>query len=82
MNPLKWKREQQVALLLFMIAGVPLGVAYGYLAYATGIGAQSSPYQFSEWLFPWWGHYSHLGWAAAGASISGILAYASKLLRS
>lgn len=82
MNPLKWKREHQVSLLLFMIAGAVLGMAYGYLAYAAGSGASGAFYRFSQWLFDYRYDQSAFGWAAAGALISGILAYASKLLRS
>ncbi len=38
MDPLNWKREHQVALVVSVIAGATLGVLLGYLVQAAGAG--------------------------------------------
>ena len=71
MNPLKWKREHQIALVLGIIVGVSLGLVLGYLVYATNTEAEDG-YRFGSWMRQgisrgahWWGLFG----GAIGASV-------------
>src|SRR5215207_6088784 len=68
MNPLRWSRSHQVALMIAVIIGAALAVVFGYLADSAGSGAEGGV------GFGWWfGHplrYKWPGWAAFGAAIA------------
>ncbi len=83
MNPLKWPKQERIALLIFIGTGFLIGVAFGYLAYAAGSGADGAR--------DFWYHF-HSGWVSThstewmlaglyGCLVIGCLAYASNLMR-
>ncbi len=78
MNPLQWKKEHQVALVLAVVVGTALGVVLGYLVYATGRGAAGG-IRWSYWINSPLG-YGGLWWGAFGALVGGALVYLKILL--
>ena len=83
MNPLGWKREHQVALLMAILAGAALGVVLGYLVYAAPKGADGG-IGFESWLrrsFRWSYRARGIEWALFGAFFGGAAVYLRQLLR-
>ncbi len=82
MNPLAWRREHQITLILAAIVGVPFGVLFGYFLHATGSGA-SGAYPLGMWLRDWEYHPSRFfGWGTFGALAGAAIVYISHLARS
>jgi hypothetical protein len=78
MNPLKWPRPHQIALLISMLIGAVVGPVIGYLIYAIAQGGGGSV-DFQYWL----GHpirLSGIWWAFVGTAIGGGLLYIKRLL--
>ncbi|HEV2562427.1 MAG TPA: hypothetical protein VGT78_09825 [Rhizomicrobium sp.] len=71
MNPLKWKKEYQIALSIAVALGAFLGWLYGL--------------QNVDWMFHhhyWFDYWLAVGkWSALGALIGGALIYVWQLLR-
>jgi hypothetical protein len=79
MNPLKWKREHQVALGIAAIIGAVLGLLIGYLVYVIAQGAASAM-SFGRWIeYSLWA--AAILWAIVGAIIFGGSVYMQRLLR-
>jgi hypothetical protein len=78
MNPLEWKREHQIALVISILIGLMLGLAFGY-ARDPHIGS------FVDWfttaLDPNYPGYTGTGWSIFGALVAGGIVYATVLLR-
>lgn len=72
MNPLKWKREHQVALFLFVALGCWAGT---FLWYLTG-GSRLSTSGWSNLI-----HSGILAWGVYGGVASGLVIYAVQLFR-
>ncbi len=93
MNPLQWKREHQLALLLTVAIGTGIGVAFGYTVHRGG-------YSFGSWLInnlPYyrdgncWGnncpsnwhlprYYGAFGWGIFGGCIGAAIIYINRLI--
>jgi len=76
MNPVRWKREHQIALGIAGIIGATLGVL---VAYTTRLSPNSMG--FFYWLDTR-GWPDVIWWALLGALIGGGIVYARQLLRS
>ncbi len=70
LNPLKWKPEHRVALLVASVAGGALGVAF---AYSREWGKSS----FTEWIE--YKSADALFWALIGAIVVGAATYCSRV---
>jgi hypothetical protein len=70
MNPLKWRREHQVALVLGALIGVAVGLAIGFIY--NGVHYVT--------LFPWLAGGSALRWGVFGALVGGATIYMRQLL--
>ncbi len=78
MNPLRWKRNHQIALVLAIAVGASLGIVVGYLVYSSGRGAGGA-ISFGYWLSRplrsaglWWGLF--------GAGVGAAAIYLRRLL--
>lgn len=85
MNPLNWRREHQVALLLGCAIEIAIGLLIGYMyvglwtmyvATATAGRAPGPPRTIMEWL----DSESGFRWGAFGALIGGAAVYTRQLL--
>lgn len=82
MNPLGWKREHQIALLLAIAVGIVAGVVVGYLVYASGRGADGAS-GFGSWLKYSFRFYRRsfefqrpgIWWGLTGGSVGAALIY-------
>ena len=80
MNPIKWSRQQQVALALTLLVGIVLGIIVGYVVYALSRGADGAM-SFSYWLDVSFGfRRAGIWWGLAGGGISSALFYIRLLL--
>jgi hypothetical protein len=78
MNPLVWKREHRVALVVISLVGALVGTVFGYTIFALSNSLASAGTYFALWLqFPvylqWW------PWPVFGAAIAGLSFYATRL---
>ena len=75
MNPLNWRREQQLALIIAAIIGLMLGEFCGFALTSDGE-------RFGLWVF-WYGYSSFGGFMGSivGALIGLTTAYVARLLR-
>jgi len=78
MNPFRWRREHQLALLVAALIGAALATVLGYIVYAVGWGEGAVP--FESWILrllhgPIW-------WALFGAVIGGASIFVCILMRS
>ena len=73
MNPLQWRREHQVALLLGVVVGIALGFVTGYMHH--GIRFENAAL-FSVYLTGG----SALRWGVFGALVGGTIIYMRQLL--
>lgn len=77
MNPINWKREHQIALVLALIIGAVIGLVTGYIAYASSSGA-SGGVSFSYWVDnPI--RYAGLWWGLGGAGVGAAVLYIKRL---
>jgi xanthine/uracil permease len=74
MNPLQWRSQHQVALLLGVVVGIALGFAAGYMHH--NIHFENAA-EFSSYLKGG----SALRWGVFGALIGGTIIYIQQLLR-
>ena len=73
MNPLKWPRNQQIALVLTMVVGAILGLIVGYIVYAVRSGVDGAT-SFGRWLdYPL--RRNGFWWAITGALVGAATAY-------
>jgi hypothetical protein len=88
MNPLRWKRELQVALILAATIGVPLGIILGHIT--TGGTTwelwSRAPNDYNwppfYWMKTYWGPLTFFWWGLFGASVGAGIVYLIELLRS
>ena len=73
MNPLQWRSEHQVALLLGVVVGIALGFVAGYMHHDIRIDNTAA---FSNYLTKG----SALRWGVFGALIGGTIIYIRQLL--
>ena len=73
MNPLQWRSEHQVALLLGVVVGIALGFVTGYMHNNIHLHDGS----FSLYL----SRGSALRWGVLGALVGGTIIYMQQLLR-
>jgi hypothetical protein len=71
MNPLTWRREHQVALLLGIALGIVAGLVVGYFHHDIHIAT------LQQWILGW----SSIRWAVLGALFGAGLIYVQRLLR-
>jgi hypothetical protein len=69
MNPLKWRREHQVALLLGAAVGIAIGLLIGFIY--NGVHYATLP----QWL-----GWSAFRWGVLGALVGGTTIYMRQLL--
>jgi hypothetical protein len=74
MNPLQWRSEHQVALLLGVVLGIALGFVAGYIHHDIRFENAAS---FSTYLTGG----SALRWGVFGALVGGTIIYIQQLLR-
>ena len=74
MNPLQWRREHQVALLLGVVVGIALGFVTGYMHHNIHFENAAA---FSSYLTGG----SALRWGVFGALVGGTIIYIQQLLR-
>ena len=78
MNPLRWKREHQLALVVAALIGLIVGEVVGFAL--TGAGER-----FGAWLEEsFWYHYITFGgfmWGIFGAIIGAAIVYTANLIR-
>jgi hypothetical protein len=68
MNPLKWKREQRIALIIAIVLGAALGPVIGYFLGAIATGSDGFV-SFGHWVLrPL--RWPVIQWALFGAAIS------------
>jgi hypothetical protein len=76
LDPLRWAREHQVALLAAFLLGAIGGIAYAFASFSSSGGMPGT--YFWRWLmvprFYW-------PWALLGAAICGLAVYVAQLLR-
>ena len=73
MNPLQWRSQHQVALLLGIVVGIALGFVTGYMHNNIHLHDGS----FSKYLTGG----SALRWSVFGALVGGTIIYVQQLLR-
>jgi uncharacterized membrane protein (UPF0136 family) len=73
MNPLQWRNEHQVALLLGVVVGIALGFATGYMHHNIHFENAAA---FSTYLTGG----SALRWSVFGAFVGGTIIYIQRLL--
>jgi hypothetical protein len=78
MNPLRWKREHQVALAVAALIGAFVGPLVGYALYAAGSGAEGA-IGLNYWFTG--RRIGNLLWAIPGAAIGAGIVYALRLAR-
>lgn len=84
MNPLNWRREHQVALLLGGAIGIATGLVVGYMfesywslfAVLATAGSSGPPRTVETWL----GSGSSFRWGVFGALLGGAIIYTRQLL--
>lgn len=76
-NPLGWRPEHKIALILALIVGAVIGFITGYFAIAVRYGAEGGP-RFSSYMAGLI-YYSGLWWAITGAMVGGALVYIKML---
>ena len=84
MNPLNWRREHQVALLLGGTIGIAMGLVVGYMfdsfwgmfAVLATSGSSGPPKMVDTWLASG----SSLRWGVFGALFGGAVIYTRQLL--
>lgn len=76
MNPLRWSREHQIALLLLIAIGAALGVVIGFFAWSAGRDRGTFSYYLT---YPSYNGVYY--WGVFGAVIGGGIMYAIKLVR-
>jgi hypothetical protein len=69
-NPLTWRREHQLALIVAAIIGVIIGLAVGYMYHRVQFATSSL------WFWSW----SSFRWAAIGAIIGAAVIYIRQLV--
>jgi hypothetical protein len=69
-NPLTWRREHQLALIVAAIIGVIIGLAVGYMYHRVQFATSSL------WFWSW----SSFRWAAIGAIIGAAVVYIRQLV--
>jgi hypothetical protein len=78
MNPLLWKLEHQIGLIVAVIMGIPVGIIVGYIIHALGWGADAATFGF--WIErPV--RYGAIWWGMFGAGIGAGIIYTRQLLR-
>ena len=78
LNPLRWPRPHQMALLLTFVVGAIFGVLLGYIIYALGDGP--SAISFSYWVNrPI--RYGALPWSVFGGLVGSAIIYIRHLAR-
>jgi hypothetical protein len=75
MNPLYWKREYQVALVVSFLIGGSIGVIIGYLMYAVYAAEHAMP------LSGWLDAEAIAGWGLFGGAIGAAALYVRHLMR-
>lgn len=79
MNPLKWERPHQVALIIAIAVGSALGTVLGYFVFIAGGVA----YSFEAYIRDWWiGPYSRMYvpiWTIFGALVGAAAIYVRRL---
>jgi len=86
MNPLRWKREHQVAWVAICLIGAIAGLIFGWFQspiYRLTKDAVSGPWANSTSIFLWWLQSPSIywPWPAFGALLAGLAFYTSRLLR-
>ena len=79
MNPLEWKREHKVALLIAALVGICAALAVGFVAHGTTRGAAGG-FSFDYWIgqpFRFGGFW----WGLLGAACGAGMVYVRQLLR-
>jgi hypothetical protein len=87
MNPVTWRREHQLALILGGVIGIAIGLLIGYIydtlwsmfvvaMTATAGNAPNPPRVLTAWL----GSGSSFRWGAFGALVGGLMIYTRQLL--
>ena len=69
MNPLTWRREHQVALVLGVVLGIVLGVVVGYMHGGVRYETLNQ-----------WNNASRFRWAILGAFVGACVIYIQRLL--
>jgi len=86
MNPLDWRPEHQVALLLGVVIGIVIGLAGGFMydgihgALAPTVGDASFHDKTAAGIMLWLGTGSALRWGVFGAFVGGAIIYTRQLL--
>jgi hypothetical protein len=78
MNPLHWKRDQQIALVLAAGSGGTIGLLYGIASASPIFGAHDCRSLVAWLLYDVCGSFAHswfpiLGWPIFGASLGGVI---------
>jgi hypothetical protein len=76
MNPLAWRRDRQIMLLIAVLAGALLGAAAGYLCFAIGFGFTAET--FDAWLGGEAGDFV-LIWALLGAGTGAAIVWGTQI---
>jgi hypothetical protein len=79
MNPAKWPRDHQVALLIALVIGAVTGILVGYVIHAVGSGADGSV-SFNYWLKRPFRN-GGVWWSLLGAAMGGGLIYIRRMTR-
>ena len=70
MNPLNWRREHQVALVVAAIVGIFVGLAVGYMYHHVQYATSG----------PWFSSWSGMRWGIFGAIIGAAVLYIRQLV--
>jgi hypothetical protein len=86
MNPLNWRREHQVALLIGGAVGICIGLLVGYMydslfsMFVVQVSANRTVADAPRSVGAWLGSGSSFRWGAFGALVAGALIYTRQLL--
>lgn len=89
-NPLTWKREHQIALVLAVVVGMVLGTIVGYVAYAAGSDA-SGARRFGSWMWTcrafnrygcMYDSFWNIWWTITGGAVGAAVVYIRRLTSS
>ncbi len=88
MNPLRWRREHQIALAIAAALGGIACVVIGYFVYSVGLGDGAedfgnwvqAPFSFFLYQYPVY-DFASAEWFTFGAIIGGAVVYVGRLLR-